>query len=117
MKSALLAWFAEIRAGAALRRCMGRQKLGRLEGALSTAKHGLSVLRPYRSHDRGSPLRAMLTAHVETLAQRLDVPGASAADLEAAINVLKLEASDAMGKEYLARGPYMEGRLNRQRNA
>jgi hypothetical protein len=117
MKCALLAWFAEIRAGAALGRCMRQQKLGRLEGALSTAKHGRSVLRPYPSHDGASPLHAMLTVHVETLAQRLDVPRASLANLEATIDVLKIEESDAKGEEYLAWVPYMEGRLNRQRHA
>ena len=107
-----------MRASAALGRCSKQQKEGRLDAALATARAGLEVLRPHGSFFSWSGANhAILTVHVESLAQRLGARGASATDLAAAIEFLKLYGGGTEGSEYLGWVPYMESRLARERAA
>jgi hypothetical protein len=113
----LRAFIAEMRASGALGRCCKQQKEGRLEDALETARGGLEILRPHGSNAWTGASQAILTVHVESLAQRLGARGASAADLSSAIDFLKLYGAEGNCDEYLAWIPYMEARLVLERAA
>lgn len=84
--------------------------------ALASARRGLQLLRPHHSHDMVTVTQAALTVHGESLARRLYEPGASAADLEVAINVLRSQAADEAMSDLVAWVPHLEARLARARS-